>query len=43
MAISVVVPVGQETGDIIRQKIIPKIDNLKIGPGNDPSSRWVHL
>ena len=38
MAISVVVPVGQETGDIIRQKIIPKIDNLKIGPGNDPSS-----
>ena len=38
MAISVVVPVGQETGDIIRKNIISKIENLKIGPGIDPSS-----
>ena len=38
MAISVVVPVGKETGDTIREKVIPKIENLKIGPGNDPSS-----
>ena len=38
MAISVVVPVGQETGEIIRKNIISKIENLKIGPGIDPSS-----
>ncbi|MGA0412532.1 MAG: aldehyde dehydrogenase family protein, partial [Candidatus Puniceispirillales bacterium] len=35
MAISVVVAVGQGTGDIIKEIVKPKIENLKIGPGLD--------
>ena len=38
MAVSVVVPVGNETGDAIRTKITPMIENLKIGPGLEKSS-----
>ena len=38
MAVSVVVPVGKETGDSIRSKITPMIENLKIGPGLEKSS-----
>jgi len=38
MAISVVVPVGKETGDKIKEIIIPKIQNLKIGSGLDSES-----
>ncbi len=38
MAISVVVPVGKKTGDSIRNKITPMIENLKIGPGMDKTS-----
>ena len=38
MAISVVVPVGKETGDKIKEIITPKIQNLKIGSGLDPES-----
>ena len=38
MAVSVVVPVGKETGDAIRSKITPMIENLKIGPGLEKSS-----
>ena len=38
MAVSVVVPVGKETGDAIRTKITPMIENLKIGPGLEKSS-----
>ena len=38
MAISVVVPVGKETGDKIKEIVKPKIENLKIGPGLDPES-----
>jgi len=38
MAISVAVPVGEETADRLVEKLIPRIENLKIGPytaGND--------
>ena len=38
MAISVVVPVGEGTGDKIKEIVKPKIENLKIGPGLDPDS-----
>ena len=38
MAISVVVPVGKETGDKIKEIITPKIQSLKIGSGLDPES-----
>ena len=42
MAISVVVPVGEGTGDKIKEIVKPKIENLKIGPGLDPTQKWVH-
>ncbi|MCY4287905.1 MAG: CoA-acylating methylmalonate-semialdehyde dehydrogenase [Aestuariivita sp.] len=32
MAISVAVPVGQETADKLVEKLIPRIDKLKVGP-----------
>lgn len=32
MAISVAVPVGQETGDRLVEKLIPRIEGLKVGP-----------
>jgi malonate-semialdehyde dehydrogenase (acetylating) / methylmalonate-semialdehyde dehydrogenase len=38
MAISVAVPVGDKTADALIQKLIPKVESLKIGPytaGND--------
>ena len=38
MAVSVVVPVGEGTGDKIKEIVKPKIENLKIGPGLDPDS-----
>ncbi len=38
MAISVAVPVGKETGDKLIEKLVPRVEGLKIGPytdGND--------
>jgi len=38
MAISVAVPVGEATGDLLIEKLIPRIEKLKVGPytaGND--------
>jgi malonate-semialdehyde dehydrogenase (acetylating)/methylmalonate-semialdehyde dehydrogenase len=32
MAISVVVPVGKKTADILVEKLIPRVESLKIGP-----------
>ena len=32
MAISVAVPVGEKTADKLVEKLIPKIESLKIGP-----------
>ncbi len=38
MAISVAVPVGKETADALIERLVPKIKELKIGPGSDESS-----
>ncbi len=35
MAISVAVPVGKETGDKLVEKLIPRVESLKIGPATD--------
>src|SRR5262247_758429 len=35
MAVSVAVPVGQKTADILVEKLIPRVENLKIGPPTD--------
>ena len=38
MAISVAVPVGEETADKLIEKLVPRIEKLKVGPytsGND--------
>ena len=32
MAISVAVPVGKKTADILVEKLIPRVESLKIGP-----------
>ncbi|TDR95897.1 CoA-acylating methylmalonate-semialdehyde dehydrogenase [Enterovirga rhinocerotis] len=38
MAISVAVPVGQSTADRLMEKLIPRVENLKVGPSTDPSA-----
>ena len=38
MAISVAVPVGQATADKLMERLIPRVENLKIGPSTDPSA-----
>src|SRR5215203_124170 len=35
MAISVAVPVGQKTADILIEKLIPRVESLKVGPSSD--------
>jgi malonate-semialdehyde dehydrogenase (acetylating)/methylmalonate-semialdehyde dehydrogenase len=35
MAISVAVPVGQDTADRLVEKLIPRVESLKIGPSTD--------
>jgi malonate-semialdehyde dehydrogenase (acetylating)/methylmalonate-semialdehyde dehydrogenase len=40
MAISVAVPVGQTTADRLMDKLIPRVENLKIGPSTDPSADY---
>jgi malonate-semialdehyde dehydrogenase (acetylating)/methylmalonate-semialdehyde dehydrogenase len=40
MAISVAVPVGQKTADILIQKLIPRVESLKVGPSSDPQSDY---
>src|SRR5436853_7495445 len=35
MAISVAVPVGQKTADILIEKLIPRVESLKVGPSTD--------
>jgi malonate-semialdehyde dehydrogenase (acetylating)/methylmalonate-semialdehyde dehydrogenase len=32
MAVSVAVPVGQKTADALMEKLVPRVENLKIGP-----------
>src|SRR6185295_19244553 len=38
MAISVAVPVGEKTGDLLVEAVAPKIRMLKVGPATDPES-----
>ena len=38
MAISVAVPVGAGTADRLMEKLIPRVENLKVGPSTDPSA-----
>ena len=38
MAISVAVPVGQETADRLVEKLRPRVEALKIGPADDPDA-----
>ena len=40
MAVSVAVPVGEKTADILVQKLIPRVESLKIGPSNDPQADY---
>jgi malonate-semialdehyde dehydrogenase (acetylating)/methylmalonate-semialdehyde dehydrogenase len=38
MAISVAVPVGKATADRLLEKLVPRVESLKIGPSTDPSA-----
>jgi malonate-semialdehyde dehydrogenase (acetylating)/methylmalonate-semialdehyde dehydrogenase len=38
MAVSVAVPVGKTTADRLMEKLIPRVENLKIGPSLDASA-----
>ena len=38
MAVSVAVPVGQKAADLLVEKLIPKVESLKIGPSTDQSA-----
>lgn len=38
MAISVAVPIGEETADVLIAKLAPKVRALNIGPGTDPEA-----
>jgi malonate-semialdehyde dehydrogenase (acetylating)/methylmalonate-semialdehyde dehydrogenase len=40
MAISVAVPVGQKTADRLVEKLIPRVESLKIGPSTDPQADY---
>ncbi|MGO4570466.1 CoA-acylating methylmalonate-semialdehyde dehydrogenase [Microvirga sp. 2TAF3] len=38
MAVSVAVPVGKSTADALMDKLIPRVESLKVGPSTDPSA-----
>jgi malonate-semialdehyde dehydrogenase (acetylating) / methylmalonate-semialdehyde dehydrogenase len=40
MAVSVAVPVGEKTADTLMKKLIPRVENLKIGPSSDPAADY---
>ena len=40
MAISVAVPVGEEAADRLMEKLIPRVENLKIGPSSDDQADY---
>ncbi len=40
MAVSVAVPVGKKTADILVEKLIPLVENLKIGPSTDDTADY---
>ncbi len=40
MAVSVAVPVGKKTADTLVEKLIPRVESLKIGPSTDPQADY---
>jgi malonate-semialdehyde dehydrogenase (acetylating) / methylmalonate-semialdehyde dehydrogenase len=38
MAVSVAVPVGRSTADRLMDKLVPRVESLKIGPSTDPQA-----
>jgi malonate-semialdehyde dehydrogenase (acetylating)/methylmalonate-semialdehyde dehydrogenase len=40
MAVSVAVPVGKATADTLMNKLIPRVESLKVGPSTDPSADY---
>jgi len=40
MAVSVAVPVGKKTGDLLVEKLIPRVESLKIGVSTDPQADY---
>src|SRR4029077_6543721 len=40
MAVSVAVPVGKQTADILVDKLIPRVESLKIAPSSDPQADY---
>ena len=40
MAVSVAVPVGKKTADILLEKLIPRVESLKIGPSTDDTADY---
>jgi malonate-semialdehyde dehydrogenase (acetylating) / methylmalonate-semialdehyde dehydrogenase len=40
MAISVAVPVGKKTADILMEKLVPRVEGLKIGPSTDAQADY---
>src|SRR6188508_2823930 len=40
MAVSVAVPVGKKTADILVEKLVPRVESLKIGPSTDEKADY---
>jgi malonate-semialdehyde dehydrogenase (acetylating) / methylmalonate-semialdehyde dehydrogenase len=40
MAVSVAVPVGQNTADALMKKLVPRVESLKIGPSTDANADY---
>jgi malonate-semialdehyde dehydrogenase (acetylating)/methylmalonate-semialdehyde dehydrogenase len=40
MAISVAVPVGRKTADVLIEKLVPRVESLKIGPSTDKQADY---
>ncbi len=40
MAVSVAVPVGEKTADALLKKLVPRVENLKIGPSSDANADY---
>jgi len=40
MAVSVAVAVGKKTADILVERLIPRVESLKIGPSSDPQADY---
>jgi malonate-semialdehyde dehydrogenase (acetylating) / methylmalonate-semialdehyde dehydrogenase len=38
MAVSVAVPVGKATADALMDRLVPRVESLKVGPSTDPSA-----